>query len=356
MTAGKKLPRLALSQRLLKREYSRLSRAVSLSEKDWKMNNSEEMNITDVVIQDVDDEEDVVSKEEIEDVALEMEEGDEDQQNVVTNDLEYIAKFADLPEIARNIELPMEETMVEEESSGSEEEPDSEVENNDEVAQENEESDSESSASSLDENFKKNKSKITSWLTEEEEDGAATDGPPKTKHEIDAEELEKQQPQETPDYPLKIENLKLLARVGYVMYQIPSEHSIVIQADHTLTPLNESSLIANVEGMVLGRVSEIFGPVTTPFYIVRYRIPAPKQSKTIPNNNEEESTAPASSEVNSEDQKSLPDHFSQGTVVFTTPSHATFMTANIISTLKIKGSDASNAFDEEVRFFFFCFG
>ena len=50
------------------------------------------------------------------------------------------------------------------------------------------------------------------------------------------------------------------------------EHTLVVQATHTDSPLNEGSLLFFSDGSVIGKISEIFGPITTPFYIVRWAV------------------------------------------------------------------------------------
>ena len=60
-------------------------------------NQEEEMNIADIDVEDVDDmnETDEDSDQSVEDVDL-----IEDSENIVTNDLEYISHFVDIPVIA----------------------------------------------------------------------------------------------------------------------------------------------------------------------------------------------------------------------------------------------------------------
>ena len=295
-------------------------------------NQEEEMNIADIDVEDVDDmnETDEDSDQSVEDVDL-----IEDSENIVTNDLEYISHFVDIPVIAPKEDIIPTLSNQQNREEGSE---DSESEMEEDETQDklnDKESESETSSDDEEEIIPKKKSEGT-WLTEEEEDGAAADVPPRTKHEIVEEETEK----DVVDYPRKIDDLQLLTKVGYVLYQILAEKTIVIQADQTTTPLNESSIICDKNGIIVGRISEVFGPVTTPFYIVRFRI----QKKV-------------SSESGSEDNKNeeiydLPSLFNTGTEVFTIPSFASFITPNILSTLKMKGSDASNAFDEEVSIFY----
>ena len=54
--------------------------------------------------------------------------------------------------------------------------------------------------------------------------------------------------------------------------RMDEEHTLVVQATHTDSPLNEGSLLFFSDGSVIGKISEIFGPITTPFYIVRWAV------------------------------------------------------------------------------------
>lgn len=107
-------------------------------------------------------------------------------------------------------------------------------------------------------------SKQIHWLTEEEGEDMAT-GPLKTKNEIDevVEPLDHSH--------IEIRDTADLTCIGEVMYRIDHECVVVIQADYTTSPLNEGSIICNIDGKVLGKVQEIFGPITTPFYTVRWK-------------------------------------------------------------------------------------
>ena len=52
------------------------------------------------------------------------------------------------------------------------------------------------------------------------------------------------------------------------------ENTLVVQASYTESPLNEGSLLFFKEKVVLGKICEIFGPITTPFYVVRWAAPS----------------------------------------------------------------------------------
>lgn len=50
------------------------------------------------------------------------------------------------------------------------------------------------------------------------------------------------------------------------------EKTLVVQASYTESPLNEGSLLFFKEKVVIGKVCEIFGPITTPFYVVKWAV------------------------------------------------------------------------------------
>lgn len=112
------------------------------------------------------------------------------------------------------------------------------------------------------------KGKATDWLTEEEQ--SVPVGPPRTKHELE-EAISVLPSTEAVDIDLSTERLK---EVGKVLYRITHECSLVIQASYTTDPLDEGSLLFTAEGRALGAVSEVFGPVTEPFYVVRWANPS----------------------------------------------------------------------------------
>lgn len=297
-------------------------------------------------------------------------------------------------------------------------------------------------------------------LTEEEAQLGAAAAPPKTQHELDDDAaliplpaaLEVLQVQ----FGAKKEQLRI---AGEVIYRIDHEQTVVIQGrvsekemrdnsaselpdgfdaeamlrggHHAFPPvmsttysLNEGTVLCTENGVVVGVIHEVFGPVTAPFYIVRYRgfhrsvntksnntnQKANKAStkrnnkkgkSSLPTVTEEEqqATATETEPIAQEDDPSLADakdavapeetetgttpsktsasanaapltgseavsaHFASntrtlceipssiqpGVLVYTVPDHAVVLTAQTLHALKtIKGSDASNAYDEEV--------
>eukprot|EP01039_Chlorochromonas_danica_P007587 gene7588-8387_t len=181
-----------------------------------------------------------------------------------------------------------------------------------EGSEDEDEEDTEEEETEISQDFRK---KLKDMLTEEEDDSLPC-GPPRSKHEVEEEAIE----------PLAVDRLDQARHsfqaIGTVLSYIDHEKTMLIKAYITYAPLKEGSLLCSEEGAVLGAVQEVFGPVTEPFYIVRF----PKDSVTT----------------------AITTLFTPNTTVYTAKEHASFLTASDVQALKtIKGSDASNAFDEE---------
>ena len=234
------------------------------------------------------------------------------------------------------------------------------------------------------------------------------------------------------------------SEVGLVMNYVEHERSVIVKSNTGQTntlPLNEDSLVCikpnrngvNADFMVLGKVSEVFGPVTAPFYLVKLARSAPGNESSVsqlgpatehgrnqhakPGNarkhtrsrkskgsNPVESTVVVAAAVPSnpspqpaavsalewiqgysdeedEDEESvLPSHEVlspseslttpaspmistaadvgdeeacvpwPGSLVFAVAGQCQYLTAAILMTMRVKGSDASNIYDEEVGF------
>ena len=146
-------------------------------------------------------------------------------------------------------------------------------------------SSSSDSSDSEDENIATKKgykkaAKLISMYTEEEGDDVPS-GPLKTKNEVD-EVVEPINPD-----LLTIEDTSALICIGEVKYRIDHECVVVIQADFTTSPLNEGSILCNIDGKVLGKIQEIFGPITTPYYTVKWKNTT---SSAVGNNNKNTGT------------------------------------------------------------------
>ena len=49
-----------------------------------------------------------------------------------------------------------------------------------------------------------------------------------------------------------------------------NECLVVVEANYTMSPLNEGSILCAESGLVLGKICEVFGPITNPFYVMRW--------------------------------------------------------------------------------------
>lgn len=377
---------------------------------------------------------------------------------VVTNeypmdDLAYIAQFAVVDVMSAHVISSSENVgSIFPSASEVEEDGDSDEDNdegddnmlNEEDAQSvksNEEDDDDEHDSDLEiEKSIREKSKLLQAKAEEgvteEEAESFPSGPPRTKNEMveDAVPLA--------NIPRKLENItpEQLQQIGEVLYAIPEEHTIVVQAYHTMNPLIEGSMLCNNEGVILGPIQETFGPINTPFYIVRYRSSSAttaaatsidkfkkdgnnngkrknnkknKANKAKESQGESQSLPPVvtmdeeagedgevaevlevpqseittqpmnddtakeepiipieeplvqietkaikEEEIPIEEDIHIPTLFLTGTQVYTLANHAHYLSYNMLSSLKTnKGSDASNVFDEEVKYsicYYYC--
>jgi rRNA processing protein Gar1 len=317
--------------------------------------NEEDMTIMNIEVNDLDDEEDMPK---IPEMSAEFDETDLHPMNeVVMNDLEYIAKFAEVPVFS----FQEEESVFEDHTNlddgdqeNSDDDSKSEVEDHQQPIDESSSSSDDESDIEEIKNSKKSKNSVTTMLTEEEEECFnEASGPPRTKHEIpveiEEEEVDNTSENRIPRFPEKIEDIQLLTKVGTVLSLVKDENTLIIQSYPTMSPLNETSIFLNQDGIVLGKISEIFGPVTSPFYIIRF------SSKPVASSTTSAADSSSSEEGKETATMTIPSMFPPGTVVCTAPSYAAYITPHYLSTLKAKGSDASNAYDEEVRSIIFIF-
>lgn len=386
-------------------------------------------------VADISDDDDEDEEEE------EEEEQDNDNDNGVYSDLQYIAEMIgtaptpSTPATTATAAAPSAQAAESEESDDDDDEDDEDNEgideekvdenNNNDNNTDSDDSDSDSDEEDVlqtsSKNNKSNKAKKEWEMMTEEEAEALPSGPVRTKHEAAEEEV-----LAPPVQKISSAEEAQLTHVGEVLYHIEHEHTIVVQAQFTMNPLNEKSVLCNREGLVLGVIHEVFGPVNTPFYIVRYK--APQQQKNANNTNTNNTKAnsekgsknkrnkqkkdkqsetkegeaeaePIAAETSPEEELvdantameevSMPNEpsvveesvvqevspvqtetaieaetetvsapkeepidyvrvFSVGSPVYAVPTHATFITPTQIMMWKTKGSDASNAYDEEV--------
>jgi rRNA processing protein Gar1 len=330
---------------------------------------------------------------------------DNDSGTAEVNDLDFIASYAvDVPlfevshhssqkatDVATN---DVQSTAVESDNDSDDDEIENDMEIEDDVdSSSSSDSDSEDEALTAGQRKSRFGGKLTSMLTEEEDEDQAV-GPPRTKNEILETVL-------YPDNGVKVTAQDVLVNIGEVMYRIDHECVVVVQAKHTTHPLNEGSVLCSDKGVVLGRIHEVFGPITTPFYVVRWNGKPPQTAQSAGgkqtgggggkgknnnrgnnrNKNKEDITdaVPADapldgpscsamseaaqdasmSEAIADSIKSAPvvevrsvqqvnELFVPGTAVFMVQSHSSFVTPGVLIQQHGKGSDASNAHDEEV--------
>lgn len=287
--------------------------------------------------------------EEEEEVEIAMQEESEDED--ICDDLQYVAQFAIQPQFSHPVDslLGEDKPMIINDTESDNEADDGLVEDDDD--DDDDSSDEESDVELLDTNkiHRQAAKKVKEWLTEEEMDGLPQ-GPPKTKHELSLEEVIE------PVSIRKVDTKRVVESIGVVLYHIEAENTIVVQAKHTNNPLNEKSLLCNLDGIVLGTIFEVFGPITDPFYIVRL----PKKSPIAEQNPSDETVKNEEKEQQELSKKDVENYspydilnlFPAGAQVYVAPDHVVYITPGLIQSLRSKGSDASNAFDEEVDCFF----
>jgi H/ACA ribonucleoprotein complex non-core subunit NAF1 len=180
--------------------------------------------------------------------------------------------------------------------------------------------------------------------SDDEFDAPVSSAIPRTKNEIGADDID-----------VEVEKVELLEDekldlVGTVMSVVPSEHTIVIQSITTQTPLDEGSVLCLGDRKVIGKISELFGPLSAPFYIVKH--------KSSPTHSDENSEGVETADENSTGKRKTElahiDDIQQGVSVFVAVQHSSYVTPHSLSIIRnIKGSDASNMWDEEVSLIVF---
>jgi rRNA processing protein Gar1 len=101
-------------------------------------------------------------------------------------------------------------------------------------------------------------------------------GPLRTAHEI----VETIPPEKTTEEVAAVEipTNEDIVLIGEIVSQISTEHTLVIKSVKTTAPLDEGSLLCLENRHPIGRVNEIFGPLSQPFYVVRGIITASPSS------------------------------------------------------------------------------
>ena len=102
------------------------------------------------------------------------------------------------------------------------------------------------------------------WLSEDE---IAVDneisGPAKTKNEI-IDQIK------IPDEVYLNPTKEIMLYIGNIVSKIDSENTILVQSIETNQPLNEGSVLLLSNGLVIGFIQEVFGPLTAPFYVLKW--------------------------------------------------------------------------------------
>jgi rRNA processing protein Gar1 len=175
---------------------------------------------------------------------------------------------------------------------------------------------------------------INDDLEDEDEDGVPV-GPLKTRNEVEDNEVM--------DEPLTIiiEDHDELLLAGQVTSCILDNQTIVIliQAKSAAPILQEGSLLCLDKKSVLGKVQEVFGPITAPFYLIRCKLIALVKLLFS-----ESSNAETNSKMTEISKKIT------GCEVYSVKRLSEILAAETLMQMKLKsaGSDASNAYDEEV--------
>ncbi|RLO08479.1 hypothetical protein DYB28_004117 [Aphanomyces astaci] len=167
--------------------------------------------------------------------------------------------------------------------------------------------DDESDPDSDDEDQSKLRLEIESALKKEEQ-GSLTSAPVVTAHEVF------QLPVKKPSMEQLTEECPI-SKMGHILNVNLAERAITIQSLPHQMPLDEGSVLCLPNRVVLGLVDEVFGPVSLPLYLIRF---------------ETADEIPAGAILHAD--------------VLYASEHATYVQAD---KCRIKGSDASNLYDEE---------
>ena len=219
-------------------------------------------------------------------------------------------------------------------------------------------------------------------LCTEEEDTVPFDGLIRTKNEINP-------PVSVIPPEAKVEIGDEIVAVGLIHSYIESDNALVIKSYLTNNPLAEKSMLCVKKGngsanefSMIGTVCEVFGPLSTPFYVVRWSGEAPhsgpapttnKSNRKNKKNSADQKNVDGSTEIDSVelvipsadivDEPTVnasvsnipvviarPMKYDQGTVVYSVKRLMEVIVPELIIKATGKGSDASNLFDEEVRY------
>ena len=256
-------------------------------------------------LEDEDDVRDLSSDDEDQDQQVhlaEMEDDDDDEgdDNEKVNDLDFIAQHAAEPfvfssDVSKAVIATTGSLSNDEEVEMNQSDDESEQEVDPVVMSDNDtSSDDESDILEMErktatkDTYTSHKTEAASWLTEEEENMPS--GPPRTRNEVDENydvfdpnEFDLAGTRSTHEASSsssgmadnKSGNLRSVAtqdlvQIGKVLYRMDNECLVVVEANYTMSPLNEGSILCAESGLVLGKICEVFGPITNPFYVMRW--------------------------------------------------------------------------------------
>ena len=264
---------------------------------------------------------------------------------------------SDIPQTSNNVKL-IENKIDEKEDDDSDDSDSSDDEDLNQLDQiDNHSSSSEDSEDDIicSNNNVINKDGLDEWLLSEDEININTNTLPKTKNELD-------EVVETPHILHINPTTEKVLLIGSIISHIQSEYTIVIQGNHihtaSMKPLNEGSYLCLVNGQIIGKVHELFGPLTAPFYTVKYNNTTthnntPSRNKSSNNTNtDSEIVNSMNVEGDSADDNSkllsIINTLTIGTPIYCIETMSEFIGPNHLK--KDKGTDASNLYDEEVSY------
>ncbi|XP_070804820.1 H/ACA ribonucleoprotein complex non-core subunit NAF1 [Pituophis catenifer annectens] len=110
---------------------------------------------------------------------------------------------------------------------------------------------------------------------DDQQDKNENNSPTKKKSEL----TKKQEPPLVEDLMIILPESVKLMPFGQVSSII--EHQVIIESEKGLPPVNENTVLFKENRHSLGKIFEIFGPVSHPFYVVQFNSPEHIQSKDI---------------------------------------------------------------------------
>ncbi|RHY35353.1 hypothetical protein DYB32_000157 [Aphanomyces invadans] len=176
------------------------------------------------------------------------------------------------------------------------------------ASDESSDDDDESEPDSDDEDQSKLRLEIETALKKEEQ-GSLTSAPVVTAHEVSQLPVTKPAMEQlTAECPI--------SKMGRILNVNSAERAITIQSVPNQLPLDEGSVLCLPDRVVLGCVDEVFGPVSLPMYLIRF-----------------------------DTADEIPAGATLHTDVYYATEHATYVQPE---KCRVKGSDASNLYDEEL--------